>query len=104
MARATAPKKEKKEKRYMERQENGMPRLNCRGESTSGGNGGMNGGVIGNACGGEVPRALCEGRAQLSSVYAPMQKWQMLFPIEKALSHGTLFEELYMPLEVERDG
>lgn len=44
------------------------------------------------------------GPVQLASVYSPIQKWQMLYPIEKALSHGTLFEELYKPLEVSRNG
>ena len=68
----------------MERQENGMPKAY---EEKGAQNGSM-----------------CQGRRQLASVYAPIQKWQMLFPTDKALSHGTLFEELYMPLEVERDG
>ena len=32
--------------------------------------------------------------------YVPMQKFRMLFSAENALSHGTLFEELYLPTEV----
>ena len=32
--------------------------------------------------------------------YVPMQKFRMLFSQENALTHGTLFEELYLPTEV----
>lgn len=32
--------------------------------------------------------------------YVPIQNWKMLYSVEDALGHGTLFEELYLPLEV----
>ena len=40
----------------------------------------------------------CDG-AQLAMVYAPMQSFRNLFSEDDALSHGTLFEQLYKPLE-----
>lgn len=40
---------------------------------------------------------------QLAMVYSPYQAFRMLFTPEEALRHGTLFEELYKPLE-ERNG
>lgn len=36
---------------------------------------------------------------QLGMVYSPYQCWRMLYTAEDALKHGTLFEELYKPLE-----
>ena len=36
---------------------------------------------------------------QLAMVYSPYQCWRMLYSEEDALMHGTLFEELYKPLE-----
>jgi hypothetical protein len=33
-------------------------------------------------------------------VYAPSQKFCMLFSDDDALWHGTLFEQLYKPMEV----
>ena len=36
---------------------------------------------------------------QLAMVYSPYQCWRMLYSEDEALSHGTLFEELYKPLE-----
>lgn len=36
---------------------------------------------------------------QLAMVYSPYQCWRMLYSEEDALAHGTLFEELYKPLE-----
>lgn len=38
---------------------------------------------------------------QLAMVYSPMQCWRMLYDSEEALKRGTLFEELYKPLEEE---
>lgn len=35
----------------------------------------------------------------LAMVYSPEQSWRMLYSVEDALKHGTLFEELYKPLE-----
>ncbi len=84
-----------------------MPRTNngngcgCRGES----GGGMPRTGVSDACENGTTRPhFASGSVQLASVYAPMQKWQMLFTPDKALSHGTLFEELYKPLEVSRNG
>ena len=36
---------------------------------------------------------------QLAMVYSPYQCWRMLYGEMDALEHGTLFEELYKPLE-----
>ncbi len=36
----------------------------------------------------------------LAYVYAPSQRFCMLYSAEEALKHGTLFEELYKPMEV----
>ena len=43
----------------------------------------------------------CRGcsQRQLAMVYSPYQCWRMLYSEMDALSHGTLFEELYKPLE-----
>ena len=58
-------------------------RLNCRGEKP-----------------GEATEAqmMCSDK-QLAMVYSPTQCFRMLYSVEDALSHGTLFEELYKPLE-----
>lgn len=44
---------------------------------------------------------MLAGRHQLAMVYSPMQCWRMLYSPDEALGHGTLFEELYKPLEEE---
>lgn len=36
----------------------------------------------------------------LAYVYAPSQRFCMLYSAEEALKHGTLFEDLYKPMEV----
>ena len=36
----------------------------------------------------------------LAYVYAPTQAFRMLYSAKDALAHGTLFEELYKPMEV----
>lgn len=36
----------------------------------------------------------------LAYAYVPIQRWRMLYSPEDALAHGTLFEELYKPMEV----
>ena len=41
---------------------------------------------------------LCNSPS-LAMVYSPCQMWRMLYSTEDALAHGTLFEELYKPLE-----
>lgn len=46
----------------------------------------------------DMPSMPCEG-VQLAMVYAPMQSFCKLYSEEDALAHGTLFEELFKPLE-----
>lgn len=36
----------------------------------------------------------------LGYAYVPIQRWRMLYNPENALKAGTLFEELYLPMEV----
>lgn len=36
----------------------------------------------------------------LAYAYVPIQRWRMIYPTNEALSNGTLFEELYKPMEV----
>ena len=36
----------------------------------------------------------------LGYAYVPIQRWRMLYPVNEALDKATLFEELYMPMEV----
>ncbi len=38
--------------------------------------------------------------APLAYVYSPDQKFRLLYSAPEALKHGTLFEELYKPMEV----
>ena len=66
------------------------------GTDTRRGNGcrGMNGNMEG--CGGNT---VLDGFMP-GYIYAPRQKFCMLYSTRDALSHGTLFEELYKPMEV----
>ena len=61
------------------------------------GNGGTVGGVTNHTCGGT---GNCLDEMKLAYVYAPDQRFQMLYSANEALHHGTLFEELYKPMEV----
>ena len=36
----------------------------------------------------------------LGYAYVPIQHWRMLYTPDNALKSGTLFEELYLPMEV----
>ena len=63
----------------MERNENGIPRMT-------------------EACP-ETDEATLHGKP-LAYAYVPIQRWRMLYTPENALAHGTLFEELYKPMEV----
>ena len=36
----------------------------------------------------------------LAYAYVPIERWRMLYPVSEALNRGTLFEELYKPMEV----
>ena len=47
----------------------------------------------------ETDEATRHGKP-LAYAYVPIQRWRMLYPTEQALSRGTLFEELYKPMEV----
>ena len=53
--------------------------------------------VIHSGCGG---RGDCLDTKPLSYVYAPDQQFRLLYSAKDALSHGTLFEELYKPMGV----
>ena len=63
----------------MERNENGIPNMS-------------------DGCA-ENEAATLHGKP-LAYAYVPIQRWRMLYSTEQALSHGTLFEELYKPMEV----
>ena len=68
------------------------------GNGSGNGNGGIVGGVGTNhTCGG---RGDCLDDMPLAYVYAPDQRFRMLYSANDALAHGTLFEELYKPTEV----
>ena len=56
-----------------------------------------NGGMQNHTCGGT---GNCLDEMKLAYVYAPDQRFQMLYSANEALRHGTLFEELYKPREV----
>ncbi len=45
-----------------------------------------------------APGNSCMGR-QLAMVYSPENEWRMVYTPQDALCHGTLFEELYKPLD-----
>ena len=65
----------------------------CTGENGNG----IVGGVTNHNCGG---RGDCLDDMPLAYVYAPDQRFRLLYSANDALSHGTLFEELYKPMEV----
>jgi len=66
-----------------QRESNSNSRLNCRGERDEG----------------DASVSPNCSDWQLAMVYSPFQCWRMLYSVEDALSHGTLFEELFKPLE-----
>lgn len=74
----------------MERNQNGYP-IAPRDNARSGMGCADNGGSTPSVCIDDMP---------IGYAYVPMQKFRMLFSQEKALTHGTLFEELYLPMEV----
>ena len=67
------------------------PREGCSGNKPS------SNGTTNHSCGG---RGDCLDTMPLAYVYAPNQKFCMLYSASDALSHGTLFEQLYKPTEV----
>ena len=83
----------------MEKNENGYPvsptRRGCTGDLINGGTGtGAVGGANNGVC------YDCLDDKPLAYSYTPIQRWRMLYPIEKALERATLFEELDKPIEV----
>lgn len=70
---------------------------NMNGNSTAPRPNGNNGSIRGGDCG-EPMNHL--DSLPLAYVYAPSQRFCMLYSAEDALSHGTLFEALYKPKEV----
>lgn len=54
-------------------------------------------GQMHSGCGG---RGDCLDSMPLAYVYAPDQQFRLLYSAKDALNHGTLFEELYKPMEV----
>ena len=72
---------------------------NQNGNNQNGGNqnGGVVGGIMDGGCGG---RGDCIDLMPLAYVYAPDQRFRMLYSAKDALAHGTLFEELYKPMGV----
>ena len=47
-----------------------------------------------------VSEDMTLGDKPLAYAYVPIQRWRMLYTPEDALAHGTLFEELFKPMEV----
>ena len=78
----------------MEKKENGTPRTPACSPTPDGEGMTPEGGQYN--CGG----GGCLDEALLAYVYAPNQKFRMLYSAHDALSHGTLFEELYKPTGV----
>ena len=74
----------------MERNENGYP-----GHRVDLGNAGQGG----SGCAADSDKS-CLDNLMPGYVYAPMQKFCMLYSADEALRHGTLFEQLYKPMEV----
>lgn len=98
----------------MAKNENGIPICNCPEVACAssggvvggvmdgcgnhnGGGCGNNGNVSGEAMGECGGRGDCLDTKPLAYVYAPDQRFRMLYSAKDALSHGTLFEELYKP-------
>lgn len=109
----------------MEKNENGLSALfrNGNGEGVGGATTreGCGGNTQGDGVGSARMREGCGGNAQgecnggcnttgngmrgtarqLAMVYSPMHCFRMMYSPEEALMRGTLFEELYKPLEEE---
>lgn len=67
------------------------------GNGSGNGNGSVGGVGSNHTCGGD---GSCLDNMSLAYVYAPNQMFRMLYSANDALNHGTLFEELYKPMEV----
>ena len=89
----------------MEKNENGMPRsvterggdCGCERDERGGMNGAQSTHYHNHTCGGD---GSCLDDMPLAYVYAPNQKFRMLYSASDALKHGTRFEELYKPMGV----
>ncbi len=44
------------------------------------------------------------GGAPIAYAYMPDQSFRLMYSAKDALKHGTLFEELYLPMEVYKNG
>ena len=76
---------------------NGNGNGNRPGNGNGNGNGTVGGVQTNHLCGG---RGDCLDHMPLAYVYAPDQMFRLLYTANDALKHGTLFEELYKPMEV----
>ena len=82
----------------MEKKENGTPRMGTGAPMWESAPRMPDNSVTHNhTCGGD---GSCLDNALLAYVYAPTQKFRMLYSAHDALAHGTLFEELYKPMGV----
>ena len=75
-----------------------MPRMDADGSATE--NGCARGGGRCADGGNDRSADSCLGELKIGYAYVPIQKFRMLYSAADALSHGTLFEELYLPREV----
>ena len=103
----------------MERNENGYSSYNLTPDGVRGGRGGCQqepgrssgsggtvegaaGGTRGGSCNGGMPDgagSMNGVTGRLAMAYVPMQCWRMLYSPDYALTRGSLFEELDLPLE-----
>ena len=85
----------------MDRNETGIPRGRVNTDSVRRD---CTGNLVGSgSCGPERVEGVCTDcldTKPLAYSYNPIQRWQMLYKIDDALGHGTLFEELDKPLGV----
>ena len=93
----------------MDKNENGYPMPDAPGGEVGGvtdnmgngcggcQNGGCGNGGMNHSCGGT---GTCLDAKPLAYLYAPDQMFRLLYSANDALKHGTLFEELYKPMEV----
>ena len=102
----------------MEKNENGYPRgsarrsdvggvtesgRNCQGNIVGGTNNNGSVGGVTDGCGPDGQNGTCIDSLDmkpLAYAYVPIQRWQMLYPVDRGLERGTLFEELDKPMEV----
>ena len=53
-------------------------------------------------CNANDTQAACQNMPSLAMVYSPVQEWRNIYEPEEALRHGSLFSELYFPLDREK--